>query len=498
MALNQVWVSEKASEEIFRHFYVQKNINILLRQNFPTLPVFCSENHTSYTFQTGVSTLEPDMPDNGLLVPEPDDKTHEIAKELLATQKDLEDAKSDNMRLQSENENLLKERNDLKLDLERKDEIEEYRIKESEALKNQLSETRSGMKTKEDLIEQLQKDVLMAQENLEAQKQQLHDARGALETEKREFDNKMKELDEIFQEEKSILQERALDLENQLQASQALRDEENLSMEQKLAENEEKLNEVFTDVHNERNLREKCENELKAINSELDSEIMKNDSLEAEKDDLVKQLEDQTLTHQKQMQDQKDSLAQDVKIQEGIAEIFQRENERLIKELHDCEQNSKAELNKFKEKLKKLETEKSEQLQQINDLAEQLQIKDDSFKSAEAESKRITEELKKDLDEKKKEIETLEKQLSELETKNAESLSLVEIHSSLQENLEKTLQDKLNDLQDTIRAKMGETVSEQLLDSLSKENELLRRNAEKERVRFEEARQSAPKVWKCF
>ena len=498
MALNQVWVSEKASEEIFRHFYVQKNINKLLRQNFPTLPVFCSENHTSYTFQTGVSTLESDMPDNGLLVPEPD-KRHEIAQELLATQKDLEDAKNENMRLQSENENLLKERNDLKLDLERKDEIEEYRIKESEALKNQLSETRSGMKTKEDLIEQLQKDVLMAQENLEAQKQQLHDARGALETEKREFDNKMKELDEIFQEEKSILQERALDLENQLQASQALRDEENLSMEQKLAENEEKLNEVFTDLHNERNLREKCENELKAINSELDSEIMKNDSLEAEKDDLVKQLEDQTLTHQKQMQDQKDSLAQDVKIQEGIAEIFQRENERLIKELHDCEQNSKAELNKFKEKLKKLETEKSEQLQQINDLEEQLQIKDDSFKSAEAESKRITEELKKDLDEKKKEIETLEKQLSELETKNAESLSLVEIHSSLQENLEKTLQDKLNDLQDTIRAEMGgETVSEQLLDSLSKENELLRRNAEKERVRFEEARQSAPKVWKCF
>ena len=47
--------------------------------------------------------------------------------------------------------------------------------------------------------------------------------------------------------------------------AQALKDEEILSMEQKLVENEEKLNEVFTDLQNERNLKEKCAEDLKAL-----------------------------------------------------------------------------------------------------------------------------------------------------------------------------------------------------------------------------------------
>ena len=402
----------------------------------------------------------------------------------MNTQKDLEDIRNEKVRLESENEILVQERNQLKIDNDIRDERETDSVKGTEKLKHELSEITSELKKKQVRIDQLEKDVLTNQKDLLSQEKQIRDLQEASVNEKNDLENKLNEFQESSQTEKSVLQEKTLDLENQLRLMQVAKDEKNLIMEQKLAENEQKLKELYTNLYNEKNAREKCEEELKALGLDFEIELTKCESLEAEKETLMKQIEDQGSAHRNELQDQKESLLQDLKIQEGIAEIFQRENERLIKELHESELTSKIELEKFREKLKKLEKDKIDQLEQISKQQEQMQLKDDNVETTKNELNKIIEELKKDLTEKKNQIKKLEDQLSESEKKVAESLSLVQIHSLLQNNLEESFQDMLDKFQDSILGKIGESISVQLLDSLSKEHELMRKQAEKGQLKI--------------
>ena len=410
----------------------------------------------------------------------------------MTTQKDLEDIRNEKVRLESENEILVQERNQLKIDIDVRDERETDSVKGTEKLKHELSEITSELKTKQVRIDQLEKDVLTNQKDLLSQEKLIRDLQEASVNEKKDLENKLNEFQESSQTEKSVLQEKTQDLENQLRLMQVAKDEKNLIMEQKLAENERKLKELYTNLHNEKNAREKCEEELKALGLDFETELTKCESLEAEKETLIKQVEDQGLVHRNELQDQKESLLQDLKIQEGIAEIFQRENERLIKELHGSEMTSKIELEKFKEKLKKLEKDKIDQLEQISKLQEQMQLKDDNVETTKDELNKIIKELKKDLTEKKIQIKKLEDLLSESQKKVAESLSLVQIHSLLQNNLEGSFQDMLDKFQDSIRGKIGESISVQLLDSLSKEHELMRKQAEKGQVKIADEVESRP------